>query len=259
MWNMKPVLEEEVVYHDGFEKKPENKTMFSSSFLLTQLLISQAVLDSNDFKILTFDNLDKLKKVRLIKLYRQSSKHKLQELLELGDHITHLSKSIELENRIKNISKSLENVNLKNSRNSVIYLQNQRQRNEHKIKLMSNQLEKMKQREIEIKKTLLQHTAGVLNKGIQHLELHQNTSNFKLESVLDQVSRRISHICTRKLNVPVNSNASPLQKLLQLQEHLSVKSPNRYRENIMIHSLAANLLLFIIIIKQTRFIQNSTK
>lgn len=64
MWNMKPVLEQEVVYHNDFEKRSENTTMFSSSFLLTQLLISQAVLDSNDFKILTFDNLDKLKKVR---------------------------------------------------------------------------------------------------------------------------------------------------------------------------------------------------
>lgn len=154
--------------------------------------------------------------------------------MELGDHITHLSKSIELENRIKNISKSLENVNLKNSRNSVIYLQNQRQRNEHKIKLISNQLENMKQREIEIKKTLLQHTAGVLSKGIQHLELNQNqhTSSF---NELDQVSRRISYICTHKLKiVPVNSNLSTLQKLLQLQDHLSAKSPKRYLETILI-------------------------
>lgn len=161
-----------------------------------------------------------------------NSKTLFKELLELGDHITHLSKSVELENRIKNISKSLENVNLKNSRNSVLYLQNQRQRNEHKIKVMLNQLENMKQREIDIKKTLLEHTAGVLNKGIQHLELYQyqnqnqNTNTFKLENQLDQVSRRISYICIHKLKiVPVDSNTSTLQKLLLLQEHLI---PKRY-------------------------------
>lgn len=62
MWNIKP-------HHDlyGIDTNKSQyhhlDTMFSSSHLLTQLLISQAILDSNDFKVLTFDKLDKLKKV----------------------------------------------------------------------------------------------------------------------------------------------------------------------------------------------------
>jgi len=62
MWNIKP-------HHDVYDlDSTKNQhhamdTMFSSSHLLTQLLISQAILDSNEFKVLTFDTLDKLKKV----------------------------------------------------------------------------------------------------------------------------------------------------------------------------------------------------
>lgn len=59
MWNMKPI---EV--HKGEEQeKHYNINMFSSSHLLTQLLVSQAILDSNEFKIQSFEDLDKLKKV----------------------------------------------------------------------------------------------------------------------------------------------------------------------------------------------------
>lgn len=62
MWNIKP-------HHDVYaldsakHQHHAMDTMFSSTHLLTQLLISQAILDSNDFQVLTFDALDKLKKV----------------------------------------------------------------------------------------------------------------------------------------------------------------------------------------------------
>lgn len=61
MWNMKPILEtctKENQHHNN-----NNVSMFSSGNLLTQLLVSQAILDSNDFKILSFEKLDALKKV----------------------------------------------------------------------------------------------------------------------------------------------------------------------------------------------------
>jgi hypothetical protein len=61
MWNMKP--KEMHQHQQQNQQQHYNINMFSSSHLLTQLLVSQAILDSNEFKILSFENLDKLKKV----------------------------------------------------------------------------------------------------------------------------------------------------------------------------------------------------
>lgn len=57
MWNMKPLE----TFNE--KNKDQNENLFSSGNLLTQLLVSQAILDSNEFKILSFEKLDKLKKV----------------------------------------------------------------------------------------------------------------------------------------------------------------------------------------------------
>lgn len=58
LWNMKPVENYETKYNTQ-----ESTSMFSSGSLLTQLLVSQAILDSNEFEILSFEKLDDLKKV----------------------------------------------------------------------------------------------------------------------------------------------------------------------------------------------------
>lgn len=58
MWNMKPLE----TFNE--KNKDQNENLFSSGNLLTQLLVSQAILDSNEFKILSFEKLDKLKKVK---------------------------------------------------------------------------------------------------------------------------------------------------------------------------------------------------
>lgn len=121
-------------------------------------------------------------------------------------------------------------MNLKNSRNSVIYLQHQRQHNEHKIKFMSNQLENMKKREIEIKKIILQHTAGILNKGIHSIEnqtLSQNDNN----SVLNQVINRINKLYSAKIPSSISSSSTAssldtLQKLFLLEKHLLSGKPS---------------------------------
>ncbi|KAK4520878.1 uncharacterized protein ATC70_006759 [Mucor velutinosus] len=206
MWNMKP--QHDVYALDNARHQHHAMdTMFSSSHLLTQLLVSQAILDSNDFQVLTFDTLDKLKK----------------ELSQIQDHLANISKNIQLESRIATISKSLENVNLKNSRNSVIYLQHQRQHNEHKIKYMSNQLESMRKREIEIKKIILQHTAGILNKGIHSLEnqtLHQNNHHTALNQVINRIdqlySSKISSSSSSSSSSSISTPASSLDTLQKL-------------------------------------------
>ncbi|KAI8387338.1 hypothetical protein BD560DRAFT_114849 [Blakeslea trispora] len=56
LWNMKP----KTAYN---KLDAETDTMFSSSKLLTELLISQAIIDSSEFKPLSFDHLEALKKV----------------------------------------------------------------------------------------------------------------------------------------------------------------------------------------------------
>ncbi|CEP10817.1 hypothetical protein [Parasitella parasitica] len=217
MWNIKP---DHGIYSMDSSKNQHRQrqqqhhhsdNMFSSSHLLTQLLISQAMLDSNDYEILTFDKLDKLKK----------------ELSQIQDQSANISKNIQLENRIASISKSLENVNLKNSRNSVMYLQHQRQHNEDKIKSMSNQLEKLKKRQVEIKKTILQHTAATLNKGIFNIE-NQTLVRRRNDhsSTFNQVTNRINRLYSAYISLP-SSAASPdtlLQKLSQLDKLLSAKS-----------------------------------
>lgn len=58
IWNMKPLE----TFNE--KNKDQNENLFSSGNLLTQLLVSQAILDSNEFKILSFEKLDKLKKVK---------------------------------------------------------------------------------------------------------------------------------------------------------------------------------------------------
>lgn len=169
----------------------------------------------------------------------------MQEYLELHEHIKNLSKSIELENRIKNISKSLENINLKNSRNSVIYLQNQRQHNTYKIKKLTSQVEELKLKEIDMKKTILKHTAAVLSKGIQDIESsshpsstyspltttptqhHYNDRALFFESELNNTSNRIDRLYQKFCSFSNTQPKKPLEKLLALDQHLSkIKSPS---------------------------------
>lgn len=135
-----------------------------------------------------------------------------------------------MENRIKNISKSLANVNLKNSRNSILYLENQRQDNDHKISQLTAQLEEMKAKEIAMKKTILQHTAGVLSKGIQKIESTPQTPSFTshyhdkavlLDSELDQISNRVDFLLSRYCSYTCPTPESSVEKLALLDQHLS--------------------------------------
>ncbi|KAI8094366.1 Up-regulated during septation-domain-containing protein [Thamnidium elegans] len=220
LWNMKPVENYDTKFND------KKTSMFSSGNLLTQLLVSQALLDSNQFKILSFEKLDNLKK----------------EQVELHQHINNISKSIELERRIKKISKSLENINLKNSRNSILYLERQRQGNDDKISRLSSLVEDLKFKEINMKKIILQHTAAVLNKGIQNIEStptpttpvnHHYSDNIALlESELNHVSSKVDYLLSDYCSC-TNIPSHPLQKIQLLDQQLAVvyKSMNQIDDN----------------------------
>lgn len=75
MWNMKPAVMVDTFnntttttttkYSHSNNKEQQQGNMFSSGNLLTQLLVSQAILDSNEYKTLSFENLEQLKRVSL--------------------------------------------------------------------------------------------------------------------------------------------------------------------------------------------------
>lgn len=138
MWHMKPVQQ---------NQQPTQPVVQDDLF--TQLLISQALLDSNDFEILSFEQVESLKK----------------EYQDLRDLISTLSQSIQVETRIKNVSKSLGNMH--NSRHSVLYLQQQNQSNAIRLNELMQRYEYMNIKAFDVQETLLKHTAAVLNKGIQ--------------------------------------------------------------------------------------------
>lgn len=109
----------------------------------------------------------------------------------------------------------------------MLYLQNQRQHNEHKMKYMLEQLDYLKEREIDIKKILLQHNAAVLNKGIHYLESQKVSkpslalSSSEEESEMNQIIKRIDSISFP--NTPKNHLTIP-QKLAQIEQYLNAQS-----------------------------------
>lgn len=126
----------------------------------------------------------------------------------------------------------------------MIYLKQQRQHNDYKISHLSTQLEDLGQREIQMKKALLQHTAGVLNKGIQSIELaavmkkqalassplsagatrtQSEQSVRKLEAELDQISSRVNYLYSRYCAYAnhAQGDAGGIDKLTQLDQQLS--------------------------------------
>ena len=93
---------------------------------------------------------------------------------------------------------------------------------------MSEFLEGLKERQVEIKKGLLQHTAAVLSKGIQNMELtaakkRRNQLDYSdmllpLQNELDLIARKVNKICASKFNI--NLSSSTVEKLLQLEKRL---------------------------------------
>ncbi|KAI9249268.1 Up-regulated during septation-domain-containing protein [Sporodiniella umbellata] len=132
MWHMKPV---------------EHHLPTTQEDLFTQLLISQALLDSNDFAILSFEQVEKLKKERG----------------DLQDLISTLSRSIQVETRIKNVSRSLGHMH--NSRDSVLLLEQQTQSNANRLNDLMLRYEQTTLKAFSIQESLLKHTAAVLNRG----------------------------------------------------------------------------------------------
>ncbi|KAI8390872.1 Up-regulated during septation-domain-containing protein [Radiomyces spectabilis] len=125
----------------------------STDDLLIQLLVSQAMLDAHTFDILSFDEVEKIKK----------QYHAVQERLSV------LRPRIALETRIKDISKSLLHLNV-SSRDSIIALEDQAQAAEKKRHGLTAEFEKLTDQAYHLQCKLLRHTAGALNRGLKRIE-----------------------------------------------------------------------------------------
>ncbi|CEI86060.1 hypothetical protein RMCBS344292_00506 [Rhizopus microsporus] len=189
MWHMKPI-----------EELPPPTTLVQND-MFTQLLISQAILDSNDFEVLSFEQVELLKK----------------EYQDLCDHISTISRNIQLETRIKNISKSLGNMN--NSRDSMLYLQRQTQTNELRLNELIQKYEYLSAKAFDIKESLLKHTAGVLNKGMQTAtkgEEDEGDGEIEKQEILSKLHEIVSRYCHCS-----TQNKDPLTLLRIVDQSLS--------------------------------------
>ncbi|GBC05870.1 hypothetical protein RclHR1_06490005 [Rhizophagus clarus] len=134
-------------------KVPGSSFLDTADEMLMQILISQAVIDSKDFEILSLEEVEELKK-----------DHSL-----LTNRITALTSKLSLESKIREAASSLARLHASNKRLS-------RQATDHlatanrKVDQVATELWKLTQRAGEVQRRLLQHMAGVLSLGIRKLE-----------------------------------------------------------------------------------------
>ncbi|KAG0746625.1 hypothetical protein G6F57_004711 [Rhizopus arrhizus] len=229
MWHMKPVQQ---------NQQPTQPVVQDDLF--TQLLISQAILDSNDFEILSFEQVESLKK----------------EYQDLRDLISTLSQSIQVETRIKNVSKSLGNMH--NSRHSVLYLQQQNQSNAIRLNELMQRYEYMNIKAFDVQETLLKHTAAVLNKGIQ-------TSTREGSQRRTEVLNRLRGIVSGCCGEPAESK-DPLallhaidQRLTQMTSHPSsqdeISQWTRLRDQLLSKLTHTDVLLTALLTQASFYTQ----
>ncbi|CAO3629072.1 unnamed protein product [Cunninghamella echinulata] len=132
----------------------DNKMMEDPDELLNQLLVSQAVIDSQAFKLLNFEELEKLN----------------QEYNSIKDQVKHSSARLNLEMKLKETSKSLTYLNDAKSGHSYIQQQQEIKSIDRKMDELITQHQQLKSKEYELHCQLLEHTAGILSKGVRQLD-----------------------------------------------------------------------------------------
>ncbi|KAF7731960.1 hypothetical protein EC973_007065 [Apophysomyces ossiformis] len=169
LWKIKP---------DLTPKEPiQNTNLQTTDELLTQLLISLAVLESREFQVLSFDEVDNLKK----------------QHTDLQRRISQATEQLGLKSKIKDISRILASLDRRRS-GQVKCDQASRTVDELVLQLSSLQSEAYS-----TKFKLLQHTAAILSLGIQKLEsaecmTNDNNSSPTREDELQAKDREIAEL-----------------------------------------------------------------
>lgn len=188
MWKLKSVP----------TKPPTPKHDMSSEDMLLQLLISHAIIDSREFKVLTFEEFEKLK----------------QHHARLKNRVRNSTAKLELDRKIQETSHSLSNLSSNKNRESVMLLLDEAVEADRKVKILTQRLHELTNDEVETQYQILQHTAGILSLGLQKLE--------KDRPVVDQTSDIKESLVTllKKHNVNVQTDATPTSLLDYLENQL---------------------------------------
>ncbi|CAG8453877.1 15014_t:CDS:2 [Acaulospora colombiana] len=136
---------------------PGTSFLDTTDDMLMQLLISQAIIDSRDFNVLTLEEVEELKK-----------DHSL-----LTTRISALTSKLSLESKIREAASSLARLHSSNKRLSRQATDHLSQAN-RKVDQVATELWKLTQRAGEVQRKLLQHMAGILSIGFRKLEEKQN-------------------------------------------------------------------------------------
>ncbi|KAI8990312.1 hypothetical protein BDB01DRAFT_833327 [Pilobolus umbonatus] len=210
MWTIKPNdFFDSSYYHSNSSSSssvseglnPEESSIMSTEALLTELLVSQAIIDARNFQVLSFEELEGLQK----------------EYIDISNQIKNISQNIELESCMRSISHTLSNVNLKNSRLSILDLRHQKK---------------------DIEKA---NTLDSLNKK------HNDPSdmNSKLEHDINTVLHRLNHLVSKYTPYKNRSSSSPMELLAILDKELhkskAVSNVDTSRERSILYVIKQKL------------------
>lgn len=148
------------------EHKRSSSRLNNRDELLLSLLASDAVVDSREFEILGFEEVDELKKEHQILMSRLGA----------------MEKKLTLETKIRDAAVSLSKVNQSNKKMSK-QTEEQLESANRRVDIAQKELWRVSERANEIHKRLLEHRAGVLSYSVCSMEKKMSPSSANGHSV----------------------------------------------------------------------------
>lgn len=142
------------------EYKRSSSRLNNRDELLLSLLASDAVVDSREFEILGFEEVDELKKEHQVLMSRLGA----------------MEKKLTLETKIRDAAVSLSKVNQSNKKMSK-QTEEQLESANRRVDIAQKELWRVSERVNEINKRLLEHRAGVLSYSVRSMEKKMSPSS----------------------------------------------------------------------------------
>ncbi|KAI8341752.1 Up-regulated during septation-domain-containing protein [Chlamydoabsidia padenii] len=172
-----PTISDDLDEADKDGKK--NRMMIESGDLLNELLVSQAVLDSKDFKLLSFEELDKVN----------------HEYNQIKQKVEYSASKLALEKKLRETARSLVYLNDSRSGHSFAQHQQEIKSLDQKVNDMIQQHQQLEAKAHELHCRLLEHMAGVLSINIRQSD---KTRSQLITSVTTSASTQDSTISLSK-------------------------------------------------------------
>ncbi|KAI8968315.1 Up-regulated during septation-domain-containing protein [Mycotypha africana] len=155
------------------------KASINSDDMLLQLLISQAMIDAKDYKILKYEEIETLK----------------QHHERLKKQIRNSASRLEIDKKIHDTSQSLAHLSANKNRESVLVLLDEAVEADRKVKILTQRLTELRTEEVNTQYQILQHTAGVLYLGMQNMEqTHLDKGLSNLQSEVETIKQTLRTI-----------------------------------------------------------------